>query len=77
MMTDTFVELYNKDTPRWTEVESLAEKLGWTSLLSRTVAEYFQVFSISREFTYEMVESMTRVNYGQVRPPVLSTRMFS
>lgn len=66
-MIDTFLDLYKKDTPRWREISDLAAKFQWEGMIARSTSEYFQLLGVSRQFTNEMIEGMTRVNYGQVR----------
>jgi prenylcysteine oxidase/farnesylcysteine lyase len=58
-------ELYRPDAPRWQSVEDLSTHLGWKALTARTASEHFQVNGVSRQFTHEMIEAATRVNYGQ------------
>lgn len=64
-MIKSIVTLYKKDTPVWSDYAQLATNLKWSSILSRTTAEYFEVSGVSPMFTREMIEAATRVNYGQ------------
>ena len=66
-MVDTLLDLYKKDTPRWREIGDLAAQLQWEGMVARSASEYLQLLGVSRQFVHEMVEGMTRVNYGQVR----------
>ena len=63
--------LYHQDTPRWSNISSLAEQMGWTELVAQTMAEYLDVQGINKRFSREVVEAATRVNYAQVSQQTL------
>lgn len=65
-MVSQFVTLYNADVPRFENLTDLTGKLGWAHITDRTTEEYFNVQGINPKWTRELVEGMTRVNYGQV-----------
>ncbi|ESK98241.1 prenylcysteine lyase [Moniliophthora roreri MCA 2997] len=64
-MVKEYLGLYSHDAPKWDNITSLASALGWTDLVSSTTSEYFRSHGVSDKFINEMVESATRVNYGQ------------
>jgi prenylcysteine oxidase/farnesylcysteine lyase len=65
MVTD-YLALYTPSLHTWKTVKALAEKLDWLRLTSQTVAEYFTSKGVGELFIHEVVEALTRVNYGQV-----------
>ncbi|KAI0946772.1 hypothetical protein AcW1_010141 [Taiwanofungus camphoratus] len=62
---DKILVLYGRAAPRFTNLTSLADTLGWRTALARTTAEFFDTQGIDRRWTRELVEAATRVNYGQ------------
>ncbi|KAF9229709.1 FAD/NAD(P)-binding domain-containing protein [Gyrodon lividus] len=60
-----FLGLYTTESPRWDDVADLAARFEWVEMSNRTTAEHLTVNGISQQFTREMVEAATRVNYGQ------------
>lgn len=66
-MINKMIKLYEPDTPSWSSIEELKDALNWTAQVSQTGAELLQSHGISQKFTYEIVESLSRVNYAQVR----------
>ena len=59
-------DLYNIDVLNWESMSNLTERLGWEDLLAKTAAEYYDAAGVSEKFSRELIESSTRVNYGQV-----------
>lgn len=65
-VVDTFLDLYAPDSPKWDNIPALNNKLAWTLLTAHSAANYLDVGDVKKEFTREIVEAATRVNYGQV-----------
>lgn len=65
-MVAEYLRLYTTESPRWDDVAHLVEKMDWTGFVNSTTLEYLTARGISEKWTKEMVESATRVNYGQV-----------
>lgn len=59
--------MYDKDGPGWTSVKNLTQHLSFTNIVAETTAEHLDLQGVSRKWSREIVESFTRVNYGQVR----------
>ena len=68
-MIDTIMVLYTTDTPKWDNIADLAASLGWMDLVTNSTADYFVSQGVSKQYTHEIIEAGTRVNYGQVRVP--------
>ncbi|PAV22226.1 FAD NAD(P)-binding domain-containing [Pyrrhoderma noxium] len=64
-MIEKFVSLYSPASPSWTNISELATNMDWEDLISQSSAEYLDSQGISQLFSREIVESATRVNYGQ------------
>ncbi|KIJ68794.1 hypothetical protein HYDPIDRAFT_107052 [Hydnomerulius pinastri MD-312] len=64
-MISRFVGLYTTESPRWDDIADLAAKFEWTDLTNRTTIEHLTANGISEQFSRELVEAATRVNYGQ------------
>ncbi|KAG2023145.1 hypothetical protein CC2G_000832 [Coprinopsis cinerea AmutBmut pab1-1] len=64
-MVDSYVQLYNKDTPRWDNLSGLSTALGFDNLVSSTISEYLLSQGVSSQYIYEVVEAATLVNYAQ------------
>ncbi|KAH9918096.1 Prenylcysteine lyase-domain-containing protein [Fomitopsis serialis] len=64
-MFTQFLTLYTPSAPRFSNITALASSLGWTPAIASTTAEYFDTQGIGRLFTRELVDAVTRVNYGQ------------
>ncbi|KAI0005435.1 FAD/NAD-P-binding domain-containing protein [Russula compacta] len=64
-MIGKYVTLYEPDAQNWTSIEELNNALNWTELISQTGVEYFESHGVSQRFTNELIEALTRVNYGQ------------
>lgn len=73
-MVNKFLTLYSKETPRWANISSLNEEMGWEELVAQTTAEYFDSNGVYRLFTREIVEGASRCNYGQVMTHLSSHR---
>lgn len=65
-MIKDILRLYSIDTPRWSNISGLVDDLGWGTLLAQSTSEYFETNGVSKRFSREVIESSTRVNYGQV-----------
>ena len=66
-MVNKMIGLYEPDTPHWSSIEELNEAFNWTGHVSQTGAELLQSHGVSQKFTYEIIESLSRCNYAQVR----------
>ncbi|THH01023.1 hypothetical protein EW026_g1609 [Hermanssonia centrifuga] len=66
-MIQKFLTLYSPcfGSRSFTNLTTLAEELGWTEMIGQTTADYFDGQGIDPRWTREMIESATRVNYGQ------------
>lgn len=66
-MIKRFVTLYEPSfgLEPWHNITEVAEKLNYLDFTSQTTAEYMDVHGINRQWTREMVEAATRVNYAQ------------
>ncbi|KIJ30166.1 hypothetical protein M422DRAFT_187434 [Sphaerobolus stellatus SS14] len=60
-----YMRLYNPLTPDWTDVSDISAFLNFSNFTSGTTAAYLKSQGIDEKYIVEMVESMTRVNYGQ------------
>ncbi|KAF8845457.1 FAD/NAD(P)-binding domain-containing protein [Paxillus ammoniavirescens] len=60
-----FLGLYTTESPRWDDVADLAARFEWVEMSNHTTIEYLVDNGVSQQFTQEMVEAATRVNYGQ------------
>ncbi len=67
-MVKQFLKFYTAESPRWDNMTDLASSLGWTELVSRSTADFFESQHIGKNYVREIVEASTRVNYGQVCP---------
>ena len=65
-MVTEYLRLYTTESPRWDDVAHLVETMDWTDFVNSTTLEYLTARGISEKWIKEMVESATRVNYGQV-----------
>jgi prenylcysteine oxidase/farnesylcysteine lyase len=66
-LTNRILVLYTADAPKWDNISDLASSLGWLDLVRNSTAHYLMAQGVSKEYTHELVEAATRVNYGQVR----------
>ena len=64
-MVTQFLTLYSPNTPRFSNITTLASDLGWTPVIASTAAGYFDTQGVSRLFSRELIDAATRVNYGQ------------
>lgn len=65
-MINKFLTLYSWEySSPFHNLTELVTDLEWAPLVSQTTSEYFDLQGIYRLWTREMVESATRVNYGQ------------
>lgn len=60
-------QIYEPERPSWENITDLVDAFKWSELVSTTGAEYFSSHGVSAQFTNEIIESLTRVNYAQVR----------
>lgn len=67
-MLKRYLTLYSSEvgTAPWGDVATISESLGYTELTNTTGAEYLRSRGVSDLYINEIVESVTRVNYGQV-----------
>lgn len=70
-MTDQMDKAYGLESPSWENITDLVEAFKWSELVSTTGAEYFASHGVSPQFTNEIIEALTRVNYAQVRRATL------
>ncbi|KAI0035282.1 FAD/NAD-P-binding domain-containing protein [Vararia minispora EC-137] len=64
-LTDSFVTLYDSNSPRWSNISSIVEHLGWDAQVSQTGLDYFTAHGVSEKFAREIITAATRVNYAQ------------
>ncbi|KAI0084957.1 FAD/NAD(P)-binding domain-containing protein [Irpex rosettiformis] len=66
-MINTYLQLYSTSfgSSPWQDLSHLTTSFEWNSLLNSSATEYLDGQGINPKFTREMVESATRVNYGQ------------
>lgn len=65
-MVNRYVSLYTHESPHWENITFAVTELGFTELTAETASEYFDVNGVQKRYSREVVESSTRVNYGQV-----------
>jgi prenylcysteine oxidase/farnesylcysteine lyase len=63
-MLTSYERLYSPLSPVWDTIESLSGALGFKMHVAQSTDEYFIAQGVSAQFTHEMVEAATRVNYG-------------
>jgi len=63
-LLDNYSSLYSTLT-RWDSVEELSAALNFTSLTAQDSASFLASHGVGDAYAYEVVESSTRVNYGQ------------
>lgn len=64
-MTDTIKVLYAPHASQFSTLTSLVDRLNWTSLVNRTAADFLDAEGINPQWTHELVDAATRVNYAQ------------
>ncbi|KAH7883946.1 FAD/NAD(P)-binding domain-containing protein [Phlebopus sp. FC_14] len=64
-MITRFVGLYTTESPRWDDIADLASTFAWTDMVNHTTVDYFVANGVSQQYSQEMIEAATRVNYGQ------------
>ena len=72
-----FIKVYDQE-PRWENITSLAEALGFASAVQSPTDSYLGAQGVSDLFAHEIVEAATRVNYAQVchyLPPADNSRL--
>lgn len=72
-MINQFLYLYSPEfhVP-FQNVTELMLNFDWTSHVSQTTQEFFDLQGVDRRWVREMIEAATRVNYGQVTFPIVS-----
>jgi prenylcysteine oxidase / farnesylcysteine lyase len=65
-LIEKFQIFYTSGSPKWDNISDLASFMGWVDLISNSTADYFMAKGVSKQYTYEVIEASTRVNYGQV-----------
>jgi prenylcysteine oxidase/farnesylcysteine lyase len=64
-LRSALVTQYNNNTEAWTTMESLMYRLNYTEALSETASSFFKSRGVSERLYSELIDSATRVNYGQ------------
>ena len=65
-MVDKFLDLYTPNLTQWSTIEDFGAKLGFSNLVSQTGESFMLSQGIGELYTHELLEAVTRVNYGQV-----------
>lgn len=65
-MVNTFLKFYSAESPRWDNITYLASNVGWSNFVENSASEYLSAQGVSKAYVDEIIESVTRVNYGQV-----------
>jgi len=65
-MMKKYTTLYAADAPRFDDIQALSEQLGFADLTNQTTAGYNAEHGVSEKYIFEILEALTRVNYGQV-----------
>ncbi|KAF8531007.1 Prenylcysteine lyase [Gautieria morchelliformis] len=60
-----YMPIYEPSTPSWENVTDISNHLNLSASASVTTVEYFDALKINKKYSREMIEAMTRVNYGQ------------
>jgi prenylcysteine oxidase / farnesylcysteine lyase len=63
-MIDSYLSLYSTTT-QWSSVEEVSAALNFTEVVAQDAATYLANQGIGDTYAFEIVESSTRVNYGQ------------
>lgn len=74
-MINDILQMYDPAPPVFDNISSLATKLGWTDVAAHTALEYLHKNGIDDRWSLEFVDSITRINYGQVRRTHLTSAM--
>ncbi|KAL6302927.1 Prenylcysteine lyase-domain-containing protein [Sparassis latifolia] len=64
-MVSDMLTLYAPGTPGFPNMTALADTLGWAGVIAQTTTEYFDLQGVDRRWTREVIDAVTRVNYGQ------------
>ena len=67
--------LYNLEGPKWDNVSNLAVSFGWTDMVAQSLSSFLQSNGISKKYTRELANAVTRLNHGQVS--VVSFRLWA
>ena len=65
-MVNKIMKMYGPEAPTFRNITSLADELGWLEIAARTSLEYLRSKKVDDRWSYEFVEAITRLNYGQV-----------
>lgn len=60
----SFISLYIS-FHSWDSVDQVATTVGWNTLTAQTGATLFNANNVDKDFTFEIVEAASRVNYAQ------------
>ena len=72
-MVKAVLTLYEKDTDVWPSIDDLSTNLGFERIMAQTTSEYVDSQGVPLKFSREVIESATRVNYGQVHAVISIT----
>lgn len=64
-MIKSLLIVYDQETPRWDNITSLSDALGFASAIQSTTEDYLTAHGVSELFAQELVDAATRVNYAQ------------
>ncbi|KAF9268443.1 hypothetical protein L218DRAFT_919088 [Marasmius fiardii PR-910] len=64
-MVQSYLSLYSHDAPKWDSITSLATTIGLLNFTASSTANFYQSRGVDANFLYEVIESATRINYGQ------------
>ncbi len=64
-MVDNILSLYDHSPQVFHNISSLAFSLGWTEAAAQTALQYLRLNKVDDRWSFEFVEAITRLNYGQ------------
>ncbi|KAF8588432.1 FAD/NAD(P)-binding domain-containing protein [Ramaria rubella] len=64
-LIDDYLMIYRPSTPSWESVPAISSYLNFSELVAQTTEEYLDSQNIDKKYSSEIIEAMTRVNYGQ------------
>ncbi|KAI0764680.1 FAD/NAD(P)-binding domain-containing protein [Fomes fomentarius] len=64
-MVDNILSLYDQSPQVFHNISSLALSLGWTEIAAQTALQYLRSNKVDDRWSFEFVEAITRLNYGQ------------
>jgi prenylcysteine oxidase / farnesylcysteine lyase len=59
-------ELYAMESRKWDNVSNLAATFGWGDMAAQPLSSYLEHNGISKIYIHEVVDAVTRLNYGHV-----------